>query len=453
MQNARDKAQERPQSAVSYAVGICGLIGLFLWVFIARHFGEVAALFGYMDMPARADGPYSGLLAMLCCALPMICWSIFVDKVHLRESTGINWRQKAKISDIIDDSFVKLVGLWMTWALIAICYFMGRWYWQGPFQFSMQLMEAAIIPLVLLSIPYVIWLDQYLVNRRDGAWHMGAMLAARQGWQSEKIFHHLRAWAVKGFFLAFMLAIVPDGFRAVINADFAQMWTNPVLAAQILIIMMFMVDVQFASVGYLLTMRPLDAHIRTANPYMQGWVAALICYPPILLMANDRPLDYRPDDHSWAFWFAGHDMMLMIWGALLVGLTAIYAWATVAFGLRFSNLTHRGIITNGPYAWTKHPAYLSKNLFWWCATLPFITNGSAAEALRNSMILLLISAVYYWRARTEEKHLGQDPIYQHYMGWMQNNGAVTKFFAHAGAYLSSRFGRGRAQHGGDMNSQ
>src|SRR3546814_9443470 len=29
-------------------------------------------------------------------------------------------------------------------------------------------------------------------------------------------------------------------------------------------------DVAFATVGYMLTMKPLDAHIRTANPYMTG---------------------------------------------------------------------------------------------------------------------------------------------------------------------------------------
>jgi protein-S-isoprenylcysteine O-methyltransferase Ste14 len=49
----------------------------------------------------------------------------------------------------------------------------------------------------------------------------------------------------------------------------------------------------------------------------------------------------------------------------MVLLTGIYAWATVAFGLRFSNLTYRGVLTNGPYAFTRHPAYLSKNAFWW----------------------------------------------------------------------------------------
>ncbi len=87
-------------------------------------------------------------------------------------------------------------------------------------------------------------------------------------------------------------------------------------------------------------------------------------------------------------------------------LTAIYAWATFAFGIRFSNLTYRGVLTNGPYRWTRHPAYLSKNLFWWLSAMPFlVTTGSLLEAVRNTVFLGVISAIYYWRARTEEAHL------------------------------------------------
>ena len=63
-------------------------------------------------------------------------------------------------------------------------------------------------------------------------------------------------------------------------------------------------------------------------------------------------------------------MLLVASGGALLFLTAIYAWATVAFGMRFSNLTYRGILTHGPYRWTRHPAYLSKNLFWWCRRCP-----------------------------------------------------------------------------------
>src|SRR3546814_2943060 len=97
------------------------------------------------------------------------------------------------------------------------------------------------------------------------------------------------------------------------------------------------------------------------NPYGMALVAALICYPPFILM-NGGPLDYQIGGSDWGHWFAGHDMLMALWGAVLVALIAVYAWATMAFGIRFSNLTHRGVITHGPYAFTRHPAYVSKNL-------------------------------------------------------------------------------------------
>ncbi len=62
-------------------------------------------------------------------------------------------------------------------------------------------------------------------------------------------------------------------------------------------------------------------------------------------------------------------------------LTAIYAWATLAFGIRFSNLTYRGVLTNGPYRFTRHPAYVSKNLFWWLSVLPFMVSSGSMVAI------------------------------------------------------------------------
>jgi len=123
-----------------------------------------------------------------------------------------------------------------------------------------------------------------------------------------------------------------------------------------------------------------------------------------------------------------------------VFLTAIYAWATVIFGLRFSNLTYRGIITNGPYRFTRHPAYLSKNLFWWCATMPFlVTSNSLADAVRNTALLAMVSAVYYWRAKTEERHLGDDdPKYGAYSAWMKRNAPITRGLARIGQALRPR---------------
>ncbi|HCB76699.1 MAG TPA: protein-S-isoprenylcysteine methyltransferase, partial [Sphingomonas bacterium] len=250
------------------------------------------------------------------------------------------------------------------------------------------------------------------------------------------IAHHARAWAVKGFFMAFMLAIVPGGFGAFIRGDMSEVLSSPTALAMWLITFMFMIDVAFATVGYVLTIKPLDAHIRTANPFAAAWMAALICYPPFILMGDGGPLDYHQGTNGpdgWAVWFAGHPILLSIWGAALVGLTGIYAWATMAFGFRFSNLTHRGILTHGPYAFSRHPAYLSKNLFWWLAVLPMLpANGDWQDGVRNTLLMAVVSGVYYWRAKTEERHLGLDPAYREYSEWMARNAAIPRFFAWLG---------------------
>ncbi|MCK7492814.1 MAG: hypothetical protein MZW92_15765 [Comamonadaceae bacterium] len=53
---------------------------------------------------------------------------------------------------------------------------------------------------------------------------------------------------------------------------------------------------------------------------------------------------------------------------LLLVLMAIYASASVALGLKAGNLTHRGIVARGPYAFIRHPAYTCKNMAWWIGT-------------------------------------------------------------------------------------
>jgi len=417
----------RPTSDVSTGVGLAGLSGLIAWIVVCRQWAWVAEGLALPGPREPLSGRYAALAAVLASALPMVAWSLLVDKVHRRASTGIDWTGARPLAASIDLSLTKLAGLWGTWGLIAAFYGLARWYWQGQYLFAMEVLEAAAPLLFLGSIPYVIWLDRYLVNPRDGSWHFGAMLIDREAWGAGEVRHHLRGWAVKGFFTAFMISILPPGFALVVEADFGAILGDPVRLAGLLMEAMFVVDVQIAMVGYLLTMKPLDAHIRTANPYLDGWLAALICYPPFILMGNGGPLDYHPGTADWAFWLGGHTKLVWVWGAALVALTAIYAWATVAFGLRFSNLTYRGVLTNGPYAWTRHPAYLAKNTFWWLATLPFLSTGSSADAIRNTAILALVSAVYWWRAKTEERHLlAEDPKYREYWEWMARNATVTR---------------------------
>ena len=408
----------RPRSAVSSMVGLVGLAGLFAWTAVSRVYGM--------------QGPLASLVALVACGLPMVLWSILVDKVHLSPTTGIDWASPPRPrKDSLDISLVKIAGLWGIWAVIGALYCLARWYWSGPYLFSMQVLGLAAIPMLVLSIPYVIWLDRRLKEPKDGAWHFGQLLIGRHDLADrQELGDFFRAWAVKGFFLAFMISIVPGNWWETIRIDSAVIASNPVELAFWLIKLMFMIDVVFATVGYVLTMKPLDAHIRTANPHAAGWCAALICYPPFILMHPGGPLDYHPGSagsDGWTYWLADYPLLTILVGAWLVFLTAIYAWATVAFGFRFSNLTHRGILTHGPYAWTKHPAYVSKNLFWWFAVLPFLAaTGNPVDMIRNTAVLAMVSGVYYWRARTEEQHLSSDPAYRDYAEWMDRNGPIPR---------------------------
>ena len=195
----------RPRSAVSTGVGIVGLAGLFAWVATARSFG--------------LSGESGALLALLACGVPMVLWSLLVDKVHRNPTTGLNWsRPPRPRTETLDVSIVKLTGLWGIWAAIGALYCIGRWYWDGAYLFAMQVLGVAAVPMLVLSIPYVLWLDRRLVEPRDGAWHFGQLLIGKSSLvEREMVYEHLRSWAVKGFFMAFMIAIVPGNWTGTVN--------------------------------------------------------------------------------------------------------------------------------------------------------------------------------------------------------------------------------------------
>jgi len=438
-------ADRLPPSDVSAPVGWLGVGGLLGWILVCHYWPQIADQLALPGPRERLVGPYAALLGLVFTALPMVAWSLVVDQVHRRPSTGLDWSLRRPLGEVLDVSITKLAGLWTTWAAIAALYCLGRWYWTDPYLIAMQVLGTLVVPLFVLSVPYVLWLDRSMVNPRDACWHFGAMLIGRERFDPEQVKIHWRAWAVKGFFTAFMISIVPGGFANLIAPDWGAFLTSPVAVSGLLITLMFVLDEQIGSVGYILTMKPLDAQIRSANPYLAGWLAALLCYPPFQMMnPSDRPLFYLFNtygDDNWFHAMDGQTVLLWGWAALLVFLTFCYAWATVAFGVRFSNLTYRGVLTNGPYRFTRHPAYLAKNAFWWCASLPFlVNNGSAVDAVRNTFFLGCVSAIYYWRARTEERHLlAEDQKYRDYHAWMNRNGAITAPLHRLGrAMLASR---------------
>jgi protein-S-isoprenylcysteine O-methyltransferase Ste14 len=162
---------------------------------------------------------------------------------------------------------------------------------------------------------------------------------------------------------------------------------------------------------------------------MWGWVVALECYDPFWRGLFQRQyLHY--EGIGFGNWLSDYHTMRWVWVGLILSCDLVYVLATFAFGVRFSNLTHRGILTNGPYRFTKHPAYIAKNISWWLITLPCIplhgygNLNSWLEALRNSLLLGGVNMIYFMRAKTEERHLSRDPTYVQYALWMNEHGLL-----------------------------
>jgi protein-S-isoprenylcysteine O-methyltransferase Ste14 len=163
------------------------------------------------------------------------------------------------------------------------------------------------------------------------------------------------------------------------------------------------VDVLIFTVGYLVESRRLGNEIRSVDPTLVGWAAAIVCYPPFnsvtRLILGAQTSDFpRFDDPT----------MHLALNLLLLTLMAIYASASVALGLKASNLTHRGIICRGPYVIIRHPAYVCKNMAWWIGAAPQVASAferSFIDGVTSAASVLAWSAVYVLRALTEEDHL------------------------------------------------
>jgi protein-S-isoprenylcysteine O-methyltransferase Ste14 len=164
------------------------------------------------------------------------------------------------------------------------------------------------------------------------------------------------------------------------------------------------VDTLLFTLGYIVETPALRNRIRSVDPTFFGWAICLACYPPF----NDftgRFLEWQSSDfpqfQNDALHFAANISLLLA--------LAIYSWASLALGFKASNLTNRGIVGHGPYAFVRHPAYAAKNLAWWIGALPTLYLAFSGNNPRQAAYALLALAgwttIYALRALTEERHL------------------------------------------------
>ncbi|MCK9247197.1 MAG: DUF1295 domain-containing protein [Anaerolineaceae bacterium] len=362
---------------------------------------------------------HSAVFLLLTLAVSIFAAEIVFNRAHRKPNTGLDWTHwQPSLSRVA----YKYGGLLFILAAFGFFYWLLPEY-RGSFYYPFyEMLRITIGPFLLLAFFYLYFVDGRMLEPYDTLWKLGqAITFHREQWAWGEIGAYLRGWLVKGFFLPLMFVYL--------CMDIDKLSTLNVLHAHsfkqffdITFFGLLFVDVTVASLGYMSSLRLLDTHIRSSEPTMIGWLVALICYEPFWSLINAQYLNYD-SGRPWGVVFWDMPIIYGLWGGVILLLTGIYVWATVYFGARFSNLTHRGIITNGPYRYTKHPAYLAKNLSWWLISMPFIIHdGQVSETIRHCFLLLLVNGIYYIRAKTEERHLSKDPVYIAYALWIEKNG-------------------------------
>ncbi len=384
-----------PRSTVPSYIGLAGLAGMALGVLLLWFLPAVSVA-------------WVQIILVTMTGLPM--W--FLEWKRAPEAAKI--RLKISLSERV---LWRLYGALLYFVLfIGVLYFLME-FAPGIVAGFLRFLSNTWVALLFISLWFFI---RPVYAAVDGLDALGRSLALRQGFDG--FWDKIRGQLLKIFFLLLMFS-----FSASWLFNSSEYTANSVVGIVTLCVaILYMIDTVFALIGYLSTSRRLNSHIIESNPLWWSWVVTLICYPPFFGWLMDTGIGRYRDGLMWHDWLSHDSAMAWIWGGAIIALTTIYAWATVAFGVRFSNLTYRGVITNGPYRYTKHPAYLAKNLSWWLISIPFISDFSGSAALFSCSALVLINIIYFLRAKAEEKHLMRYTTYREYVAWISENGLVPR---------------------------
>ena len=332
----------------------------------------------------------------------------------------------------------KILGLSFVFACIAVIYWLFPIFQDATFKQWITYLKTMLPYLVSLSVVYIILMDRVGRQEKDEYWHIGYYLIHRKnGLNQEQLANLVRSWLVKVFYLGLM---VPWSFGHISNiqkADFFHFsFDNPIALFFTLETICYGIDVVYGAIGYISGLKLTNTHIRTAEPTLMGWMVAIMCYWPFWgNVFYPHFFDYH-HANRWQEVFDAGSVIWYIWGGVIIFCEFIYAMSTVAAGTRFSNLTYRGLWNTGPYRWTKHPAYVFKNISWWLVAMPFMLH-STEIAVKSSLLLFGVNIIYYLRAKTEERHLSHYPEYREY-ALLMNDKSIFRFMTRICPFLKYR---------------
>lgn len=293
--------------------------------------------------------------------------------------------------------FFKIIGLIITLLCLSSAYWIFPEYYDNFYKPFFQALAVTWPYLAAFFLFCILWADPRGDEQEDADyWIAYAVLNFKfKVLKDINLKQHVLGWLIKIYFLPLM-------FVYLVNYTFSAINFNGVVGTyNTLFNLVFFIDTAFVCVGYIFANNLIDTHIRSADPTMLGWACTLICYDPFWSVVGSNYLTYGS---NWGSRFENYPHLQIIWAILIILCLFLYAWATISFGSRFSNLTHRGILICGPYAYLRHPAYIGKLGSFFLMYVPFIGDNFII-IIRNLLCWGLLAGVYYLRAKTEEAHL------------------------------------------------
>lgn len=299
------------------------------------------------------------------------------------------------------------------------------------FHMSFLMGTAIFIPMVgFMYLPYVMnWLN----TDRNIYANFGLLLSGQFKKVDKDLLSFLfQSVLLRGFFIPFMVIILMVATETIfgegsyplklLHEDFEWSFEK---ASQIVFMayyFLILLDVTTGTLGYILVTKSLNSDVRSLDPKFLGWFSCLICYPPFWGLVNKTFLLVLVSSMQWEVIFEGQETTLFFWSLLILLCGGMEAISGATFGIRFSNIAYRGLITSGPYRFSKHPQYISKMFHRIFVILPFIGYVSWIDWFSGMLGFSVLCLMYFLRARTEENHLTAFPDYVDYANAMNERG-------------------------------
>ena len=391
-----------------------------------------AAIVSYV-LFRNADISNTALALIVCLAV-----TLAVGAMEIRRAP---WRRKARPDISLElaarRALVKWAGMMTGLACILAAWAMLPEYSQIGYHPLFEAMHI-VLPLVPFVAAGVLVFTEWRIGPvHDHSWHMGLLALGRWDeidWAAVR--NGLLGWLVRGFFL-------PLNFRALVSfigrfrGMEAEIFQSSGPQAHGFIILMISALLAAAIVpGYFFGARLTGTEIKKVDHSWFGWTVTLACYPPLsgaVLMqwfafssGSNGPFWSMP----WYEMLKGFPALVWVFGAIILLIELIHYWGESVFGLRASNLSNRGIITNGPYRYCKHPVYFIKCVGWFM-WMPFLSGETFWDCIRLTVLWACVCGIYYMRCWIEEKLLSDDKDYVAYALWIDKNGLFSRLNKYA----------------------